>query len=435
MLPESLSTGLCSLLPGEDRLTISAFLDLDAKGKVVHTRFAETVIRSRFRLTYGEAAGILGSKSSPDQAPGAETAGDQDLRRMLREAERAMQLMQQRRQRQGSLDFDIPDGKIVLDGDLKVKGIHPVERTVAHRIIEDFMIAANEAAARELERHEIPTLHRVHEPPRAASLEKLKSLLQPFGIGLPDDLSDLSRLDPVNLRKTLLSVAGRPEEGLVATLILRSLSRALYEPKSKGHFALSKRFYTHFTSPIRRYPDLLVHRQLKSLLRNESDDEIPSELLEERETLPARLPGIGRHCSTTERRAERAERELKQWKMVRFLANRVGEEFAGEIIGVHRSGLFVFLKEYFVDGFVPVRSLGADEYRFDELLQSLVGERTEKTYRLGDELKVYLVELNERRRSLDLGLADAPPAKRRDSGGSRASRARRRRSGRRVRRG
>lgn len=411
MLPESLSNGLCSLLPDVDRLTLSAFLEFDSKGKVIGSRFAETVIRSNCRLTYGEAAEMIrvaphhsvGSKASPDSNGGLHP---ESLTRMLRDAERLMQLLRQRRQSLGALDFDLPAGELILDENMQTKGIRPAERTIAHGIVEEFMIAANEAAAHELVRNETPTLHRVHEPPRAASIEKLRILLQPFGLVLPEDPT---LLDPRSLRKVLLSVEGKPEEGLIGTLVLRSLSRAIYEPRSKGHFALSKNFYTHFTSPIRRYPDLLVHRQLKSLWQKKS----PDDRSEDPEDLEARLPGIGQHCSSTERRAEMAERELKQWKMVRFLGDRVGEAFAGEVTGVHRSGLFVYLKGYFVDGFVPLRALGDDVFRLDEQLQALVGERGGKSYRLGDALAVRLVELNERRRSLELRLVRVQSAKRR----------------------
>ncbi len=390
MLPERLSNGLCSLRPDVPRLTMSAFLDLDGNGEVRRRRFATTIIRSHRRLTYDEVRRMLEEPEPGDEAQyGA-------VLPMLRQAEELAKLLNRRRVERGSLDFDLPEGDVVLDSDGTMVGVLPGERHIAHRMIEEFMIAANEAVAQEVDGHECPALYRIHEPPDPERLEELRELLRTFGIRLPEELESLH---PSALQEALERVEGRPEEALVSTLVLRSMQRAVYSPECRGHYALASRYYCHFTSPIRRYPDLLVHRQLKRVLAGTWRED------SERDLLAERLPAMAQQTSDTERRAERSERELLQWKKVRHLAPRVGERFSGQITGVQPFGLFVQLSEYLVDGLVPVDSMSDDYYVYEPEQHHLLGEHTGRRFRLGDPVDVVMTGVNERQRGLVLALA------------------------------
>lgn len=261
------------------------------------------------------------------------------------------------------------------------------------------MIAANEAVAEELEERDLPALYRTHGAPGRERLEELRDHLESLGIELEGDLDELP---PVALQKVLAAVEGRPEEPFVSSLVLRSMQRAIYQPEPRGHYALGTRHYTHFTSPIRRYPDLLVHRQLKASLMGDA-----GAAGEARETrLAERLPVIGTRTSFTERRAEQAERMILQWKMVRLLADRVGETFGGRITGVQPFGFFVQLDNYFVDGLVAIRTLEDDYYVYDEARHQLVGERNQRVFRLADAVQVTLTGVDRRRRGLDLRISD-----------------------------
>lgn len=294
----------------------------------------------------------------------------------------------------GSIDFDLPEGDVILDSEGYTVGVRPEKRTDANRIIEEFMIAANEAVAAELTGHDRPTLHRVHTAPDPNDLEELREVLAELGIDLE---GDLEALHPSVLQNLLLKVEGRPEESFVSSLVLRSMQRAIYDPEPQGHYALSSNHYLHFTSPIRRYPDLLVHRQLKALLRaGKTGDQ---------EDFVQALPGIAEHCSSTERRAERAERLLLQWKLVRYLAQHTGETFQGRITGVQPFGLFVQLTEFYVDGLVAVRSMDDDYYLYEPENHRLVGRESRRQFRLADEVSVILEGVDERRRSLNLRLS------------------------------
>ncbi|MDX1502626.1 MAG: ribonuclease R [Thermoanaerobaculia bacterium] len=392
MLPESLSNGLCSLKPGVPRLTLSAFFDVDPEGRVRRRRFARSVIRSARRLTYAEVRRVL-----EEPRPGDEKRYGPEVLRLLFDARDVMRLLYRRRVARGSLDFDLPHGDVILDTDGYTVDVKPGQRTVAHRIIEELMLSANGAVARELDRRELPALYRVHEPPSPEKLEDLRETLRTLGISLKGDLAELP---PSALQAALARVEGREEEPFVASLVLRAMQRAVYSPEPRGHYALATGDYTHFTSPIRRYPDLLVHRQLKAALDGDPQAGV-------RALLPQRLPAIAEWCSTAERRAERAERMILQWKLVRLLADRVGETFSGRITGVEPFGLFVLLVDYFVDGLLPVRELDDDWYEHDPEGHRLVGRDRGRVFRLGDAIEVVLTGINEHRRSLDL--APAPP--------------------------
>ena len=392
MLPERLSNGLCSLRPGVPRLTLSVFLDVSPGGDILQRHFEKTVIVSSRRLTYGEVRRLL-----EDQQDGDEEAYREVLP-MLRHARDLMRLLFTRRVQRGSIDFDLPEGDVILDLDGAAVGVRPGERTVAHRIIEEFMIAANEAAAQELSSREIPALFRVHQEPDSARLHELRELLEPLGIGL--DLSDES-LHPRVLQQVLNQVEGEASEPFVASLVLRAMKRARYDPECSGHYALSSRYYTHFTSPIRRYPDLLIHRQLKRLLAGEA----PSA---EDASLAARLPVIAEHTSATEARAESAERIVLQWKVVRFLVGREGDEFEARVTGVKPYGLFLQLSGLFVDGLLPLSNLKDDFYEYLGERHELVGRRGRR-FRLADRLTVRLEEVDVTRRRLLLALPSVGP--------------------------
>ncbi len=393
MLPEGLSNGLCSLRPDVPRLTLSAFLEIDRDGVVRARRFAETVIRSSRRMTYNEVRRILEEPQPEDAAEYGPVLP------VLREMHHLMQILNHARTLRGSIDFDLPEGDVVLNTDGMMVGVFPEERNVAHRIVEEFMVAANEAVAFELVRREVPALFRVHAQPTMERLEDLTELLATFGLKLRGDLENLP---PVALQEVLREVKGKPEEKFVSSVVLRTLQRALYDPRCMGHYALASEYYTHFTSPIRRYPDLVVHRQLKALLRGKAEKETA------RTHLAERLPAMAEHTSTTERRAEQSERDLLQWKKVRFLAGRVGETFKGRITGVQPFGLFVQLDGYFVDGLVPVRTMGDDFYRFEPEAHRLVGEHKRRVFRLADAVEIVLVGASQKARGLDFTLVGMP---------------------------
>lgn len=395
MLPEALSAGLCSLRPGVPRLALSVFLEMDGKGRARRRRFAETVIESARRMTYTEVRRLLEEPVKDDSREYGEVLP------MLRQMRELMEILLQARMDRGSIDFDLPEGDVILDTDGYMVGIRPGERNVAHRIIEEFMIAANEAVAFELVSHDCPALFRIHELPERQTLEELREVLASLGIPLKGDLESLH---PSALQEVLARVHGQPEEGLISTLVLRAMQRAVYSPECRGHYALASRHYTHFTSPIRRYPDLVVHRRLKALLRGDDRQEA------ERTLLPERLPGIADHASFTERRAEASERDLLQWKKVRFLARRAGETFPGHITGVQPFGLFVQLDDYYVDGFIPIRTLEDDYYHYEPEAHRLVGDGKGRVFRLADAVQVVLVGVDLRRRSLDLKLVEMAAA-------------------------
>ena len=397
MLPERLSNGLCSLNPRVDRLVLSAILDFDGKGRVTGAQFVKGVIRSSHRMTYTEVARLLESEPTSEDrhryGPFLE-----DFRLMGELAA----LLRRRREARGSIDFDLPDADVVLDDAGLVVGIVPESRNAAHRLIEEFMLAANEAVAKHLLFAKQPAIYRVHDRPDPDRLVDLKEVLESFGYELKGDLAEVP---PSAFQRILGQIEGKPEERLLSDLLLRAQRKALYSQECRGHYALAAPYYCHFTSPIRRYPDLVVHRQLSRLLRHGRP--VPAK---DFEAVNERLAEFAKLSSERERRAEAAERESLLWKKIVFMQDKVGREFDAFVTGVAAFGLFVTLKDFFVEGLVPVSALGSDFFVYEEKQHCLRGRSGGKTYRLGDSVHVKLTAIDEARRRLDFRLPDpAPP--------------------------
>jgi len=400
MLPERLSNGLCSLNPRVDRLVLSAVLDVDGRGKVTHAEFTKGVIRSAHRMTYTEIARLVEARpSAADEirfGPFLE-----DFRNM---AELAA-LLRKRRESRGSIDFDLPDADIVLDDEGLVVGIVPESRNVAHRLIEEFMLAANEAVAKKLLFAKQPAIYRVHDKPDPDRLVDLREVLESFGYELKGDLEEVP---PSAFQKLLSQIEGKPEERLLGDLLLRAQRKAVYSEECRGHYALAAPYYCHFTSPIRRYPDLIVHRQLTRLLGHGRPV-----AAKDFETAQDRLREIAAFSSQRERRAEQAERESLLWKKIVFMRDKLNRDFDAFVTGVTSFGLFVTLQDFFVEGLVPISSLGNDFFVYEEKQHRLRGRSSGTTYRLGDPLRVRLVAIDEIRRRLDFRLPEAGTAPRR----------------------
>ncbi len=388
MLPHRLSNGICSLNAGVDRLTMSAHMEIDSRGRVVSYELFPGVIRVHTRLSYNIVRRILAEDDEELKEQYRPLLG------MLAEMERLCHILRQRRLNRGAIDFDFPELKVKLDEQGRPLAVEKRVRSIAESIVEEFMLAANETVAEHMDKLGVPFVFRVHEEPDPEKMTKLNNLLHNFGQALskPDDIR------PKALQKVLGRVAGRPEERLISTVMLRSLKQARYEAENLGHFGLAASYYTHFTSPIRRYPDLVVHRILRETF---SSRDISTR---RRQKLAAILPEISLHSSQRERAAAEAERETVDLKKVEYMAQFIGDEFAGAISGVTAFGLFVEL-ENGIEGLVHVSSMDDDYYRYDEDRYSLIGQRTGKVYRLGDAAAVKLVKVNPAERTIDFVLA------------------------------
>jgi ribonuclease R len=378
MLPEELSNGICSLRPNEDRLANAVILDLDARGRVTRARFHPAIIRSAARLTYTEVRQLLVDR---DPAVEARLAA---LREPLERAAQLAGLLTARRHARGAIDFDLPEAEVVLDLRGRPADIVRAERSIAHRMIEEFMLAANEAVARELTRRKLPFPHRVHEAPRADSVETLARFLEGFGLRLR---VQEGRTSPAAFQAVLERVGGRPEERLVNTVLLRAMQQARYAVEPLGHFGLATNSYTHFTSPIRRYPDLVVHRILTT-------GHVPTDLV-----------AVAEETSRRERVALEAEREIVQLKKIQYMQDKVGETYDGFVSGVTPFGLFVELATVFVEGLVHISTLGDDFYEHVEAQHSLRGRRTRRIFRVGDPVTVQVAGVSVERRQIDFTIA------------------------------
>ena len=406
MLPHQLSTNICSLVPHEDRLVLSALLEIDHQGEVVAQEFVEGVIRSVERMTYTDVHKLL--------------EGDAALAERYRPLVESFKLMQElalvlnkKRVRRGSIDFDLPEPLIEFDQFGAMTGVTRAPRNIAHRLIEEFMLAANEAVAGHLEERLEASIYRIHEKPDPKRVLEFEEVAAHFGYSLGVGAIPVKRFaftdrhrDGSKKRKELMltgpdidissrhyqklvaKVEGKPEERILSYLMLRSLRQARYSVDNQGHFALAARTYTHFTSPIRRYPDLIVHRLLRGVLTGRDAG-----------LGYAELKPIAEDCSLSERRAADAERELVEWKKVKFMAERVGQDFDALVISTAKYGLFVELAELFIEGLVPIDTLPGDEYTYQENIRKVVGRRTRREFSIGDRVRVILdrVDGNERK--------------------------------------
>ncbi len=390
MFPERLSNGICSLNPGEERLTLTCEMEFDAHGRRTTYQLYPSVIISDERLTYTDVGRILEHE-------------DLDLSRRyasllpaLRAMGRLCERLRARRRDRGSIDFDLPEPEILLDVLGDTAAIIRRERTIAHRLIEEFMLAANETVAEHLDRLDVPMLYRVHAQPDPEKLLNFVEVVSSFGHAVVLGKTG----HPKPLAQIVERVRGRPEEALINTLLLRSMKQARYAVENAGHFGLAATHYTHFTSPIRRYPDLVIHRLVKASLAGGG---LPTERLERL------LPEIALWSSSRERIAMEAEREVVDLKKVRFMADKVGQEFDGVIAGVAAFGFFVQLKDLFVEGLVHVESLKDDYYVHDEARHALVGQRQRRTFRLGDPVRILVDRVDLFKRRVDFKLPEEEP--------------------------
>lgn len=401
MLPERLSHDLCSLRPRVPRLSQGVAIDYDREGRVQRAEFRDALIRSAARMTYDEVQAIL------DGDAGA--AGDDrpaGVVEMLRRAGELARLLEQRRRRRGAVDLDMPAPEPVLGADGEVEDVVPSPRTAANRLIEEFMIAANQAVAGRLLDGGVPAMYRVHDRPPWDRAAKLARVLDGLGYPVP---GDPSRVRPRELQAVLEAADGQPEAPFVHRAVLRSMALARYDVACDGHFGLALRRYLHFTSPIRRYPDLVVHRALRAARGVAQDPELTGD---EREL---ELAERARECSRLERTAEAAEREAVRWKVASLMSRHVGEEYAGTVVEVMPQGLLVRLDAPFVEGFVASARLGPERFRFDERKQVLAGARSGSAYRLGQRLRVRVDRVDVLHQHVDFALAE-PPRRERASG-------------------
>jgi ribonuclease R len=397
MFPAELATGLCSLNPNVDRLVQSCLMEVDRRGHVVRYEMHDGVINSDARMTYTSVNAIL-TDHDPDVIEQY-----RDLIPMFELMRELFEILHQRRRRRGSIDFDLPEAEVILSEVGQIEAIIASERNVAHRLIEEFMLLANETVAAHLVEHDVPSLHRVHEPPDVKKVADFETFITTLGYSLGGGPTP----KPKHFQKLIDRMRGTPEERPIAALMLRTMQKARYDAVSLGHFGLAAEHYTHFTSPIRRYPDLVVHRMLR-------ESRLGTIAQARREELEEDLPEAARHTSEMERRADEAERELLQWKKVRFMADKVGDEYDGYITGVAPYGLFIELIEHYVEGMVHISSMADDYYRFVEQQHILRGENTRKVYRLGDKVLVQVVRVDMERRQVDLGLVDILDSVRRE---------------------
>ncbi|MGH8163199.1 MAG: ribonuclease R family protein, partial [Rhodanobacteraceae bacterium] len=414
MLPVELSTDICSLRPQEDRLVLSALLEIDRQGDVVSQEFARGVIRSAERMTYTSVFRILeGDAAMCERYPNLVSRFE-----IMREL---ALILNRKRAKRGSIDFDMPETNIELDLSGQMTGVTRAERNIAHRIIEEFMLAANEAVAGHLEAADSPMLYRIHEQPEPKRVMEFEEIAAHFGYSLGIGGIPVRRFPVVERRRDgrkvrkdivlaredlkissrhyqglIAKIAGKPEERILSYLMLRSLKQARYSETNEGHFALAAQSYTHFTSPIRRYPDLIVHRVLSSHL------DAQAVMLDKK-----RLRELGEDTSFTERRASEAERELIEWKKAKFMEDRVGDEFDALIISTTKFGFFVELTDLFIEGLVPIDTLPGDRFTYHENGRKIIGERSRKMYSIGDRSRVRLDRIDAVERKLQFSVVEA----------------------------
>ena len=388
MLPHKLSNGICSLNAGENRLALSCIMMIDEKGKVVDHKIAETVIKVDRRMSYTSVKKILADQDK------AERAEYKELVPMFEMMEHVAAILRKKRMKRGSIDFDFPETKIILDKSGRPVDIKPYERNVATRMIEDFMLIANETVAQDYFWQEVPFVYRTHENPDEEKIKKLSTFINNFGYTLHIGSDEVH---PKELQKLLSKIEGTEEEPLISRLTLRSMKQAKYTTECTGHFGLATYYYCHFTSPIRRYPDLQIHRIIKDCLRGRMN----AKKAEHYEKI---LPEVAKHASEMERRADEAERETDKLKKVQYMKERLGQEFTGVISGVTSWGFYVELPNT-IEGLVHVTALEGDYFQFSEETYELIGEHTNIHYKLGQTVTVIAVDVDEVMRTIDFKLA------------------------------
>ena len=382
MLPEALSNGLCSLNPEVDRLSMVCDMRITTAGSIKEYRFYPAVIHSHARLTYNQVWDWLSGAAKPEKKQAA-------LMPHLEALDKLFRTLLKARAKRGAIDFGSTETQINFDDQGKIKEIVPVIRNDAHRIIEECMLAANVCASDFLHENRQPALFRVHEGPTAEKLAALRGFLAEFGL----DLGGGDKPHAKDYATLLDKIKDRPDHGLLQTVMLRSLKQAIYSPDNKGHFGLAYEAYTHFTSPIRRYPDLLVHRGIKAVLNGEK--------------LPAKgLAEIGLHCSMTERRADDATRDVDAWLKTYFMRDRIGDEYNGTVSAVTSFGMFVAIDDIFIEGLVHVSELGQDYFHYDQAKHMMLGERTGKKYRLGDRVRIKVMRADIETSKIDFSLVE-----------------------------
>lgn len=389
MLPHKLSNGICSLNPGVDRLALSCFIDIDSKGNVIGHRIAETVIRSDSRMTYSDVSKIIEDKDEEL------IKKYEDLVPMLMLMLELSEVLKSRRHRRGAINFDFPESKIIVDYNGKPIEIREYERNKATKIIEEFMLIANETVAEDYFWQEIPFLYRTHDNPDEEKIKALAIFINNFGYSIRIGNEDIH---PKELQKLLNRIEDTPEEALISRLTLRSMKQAKYTVANTGHFGLSAKYYTHFTSPIRRYPDLQIHRIIKENINGRLDEE-------RRSHYEKILYEVANHSSRTERRADEAEREVEKMKKVEYMLEHIGEVFDGVISGITNWGIYVELPNT-IEGMVRVSEMEDDYYLYDEERYQMVGEHTKKIYKLGQKVKVEVVNADKLLRTIDFAFVE-----------------------------
>ncbi|MCP1365836.1 ribonuclease R, partial [Halomonas sp. BBD48] len=415
MLPELLSNGLCSLNPEVDRLTLVCEMNISKSGAISRYKFYEAVIRSHARLTYTQVGEML---ESPDSPEGQELCQRyESLVPSLKNLHELYKLLRLSRGERGAIDFETTETQILFNSERKIETIVPRSRNDAHKLIEECMLAANVATARFLDKHDLPALYRIHEPPAPERLDKLRLFLNELGLTLGGG-DDPTPQDYQQLREV---IKDRPDADIIQTVMLRSMSQAVYSPHNEGHFGLAYPAYAHFTSPIRRYPDLLVHRAIRSVIRGPRQ----TSTVQRAEGAPVEKPSkwcpytfeqmveLGEHCSMTERRADDATRDVTDWLKCEFMSDKVGEVFEGTIASVTQFGIFVRLDEVYVEGLVHVTSLPSDYYHYEAEKHRLKGERGGISYRLGDGVTVQVARVDLDERKIDFELVGDMPRKQR----------------------
>jgi ribonuclease R len=390
MLPEKLSNGLCSLNPDVDRLCMVCEMTVSAKGKLTGSKFYPAVMRSHARFTYTKVAAILDG----DQALCQEY---QPLVPDLKNLENMYHALTDARLKRGAIAFETQESIFLFNENKKISGVVPLIRNDAHKIIEECMILANVATAKFIEKHEKPGLFRVHEKPNEDKYRNFITYLNELGLSLPSKVEP----EPRDYGDILARVAGRPDQELIQTMLLRSMRQAVYQTDNEGHFGLALPSYSHFTSPIRRYPDLVVHRVIKAILEKEANNDANEGSYD---YALGEVVELGEHCSMTERRADEATRDVSDWLKCEFMQDHVGDNFTGVISTVTNFGLFVRLQDLHIEGLVHITSLGRDFYHYDDVRMCLTGEQSGKKYRVGDEIRVQVAAVNLDEKKIDLRL-------------------------------